>query len=347
MRVLVLNNAAPFIRGGAEELADQLVARLNATSGVEAELLRVPFRYEPAERIVEEILLSQNLRLYNADRVIGLKFPTYLIPHQHKILWLLHQFRQAYDLYESKLSYLCECDAGERIAQFVHSADRECFLQSKAIYTNSPVTQARLQKYNGFGSDVLYPPLLDRERFVGGDYGEYIFAGGRVGPGKRQHLLVEAMRLARCSVKLIIAGPLDDEQYGRQLEQLIAQNDLSARVELKFGFHPRDEIADLVNGARACAYLPIDEDSMGYVTMEAFSAGKGVLTSCDSGGVLELVHDGETGLVSNPDAHSLAESLDKLGGDLPTARKVGRNAKVLLESKRLSWDHTIATLLNN
>ena len=237
MRVLVLNNAAPFIRGGAEELADQLVVRLNATSGVEAELLRVPFRSEPAERIIEEILLSQNLRLYNVDRVIGLKFPTYLIPHHNKILWLLHQFRQAYDLYELKLSYLCDCDAGERIAQLVHSADRECFLQSKAIYTNSPVTQTRLRKYNGFGSDVLYPPLLDGERFVGGEYGRYFFAGGRVGPGKRQHLLVEAMRLARCSVKLIIAGPLDDEQYGRQLERLIAQNDLSARVELRFGFH--------------------------------------------------------------------------------------------------------------
>ena len=106
------------------------------------------------------------------------------------------------------------------------------------------------------------------------------------------------MRLARCSVKLIIAGPLDDEQYGLQLERLIAQNDLSGRVELRFGFHPRDEIADLVNGALACVYLPIDEDSMGYVTMEAFSAGKGVITSCDSGGVLELVRDGETGLVS-------------------------------------------------
>ena len=248
---------------------------------------------------------------------------------------------------KSRLSYLCDCDAGERIAQLVHSADRECFLQSKAIYTNSPVTQTRLRKYNGFGSDVLYPPLLDGERFVGGEYGRYFFAGGRVGPGKRQHLLVEAMRLARCSVKLIIAGPLDDERYGRQLERLIAQNNMSGRVELRFGFHSRDEIAGLVNGALACAYLPIDEDSMGYVTMEAFSAGKGVITSCDLGGVLELVHDGETGLVSKPDAHSLAESLDQLGEDLPTARKVGRNAKALLESKGLSWDHTIATLLDN
>ena len=45
MRVLVVNNAAPFVKGGAEQLADQLVWRLNATKGVEAELLRIPFRW--------------------------------------------------------------------------------------------------------------------------------------------------------------------------------------------------------------------------------------------------------------------------------------------------------------
>jgi hypothetical protein len=101
MKVLVLNNAAPFIRGGAEELADCLVQRLNETSGVEAELLRIPFRWEPAERIVDEIVLNRNLRLYNVDRTIALKFPAYLIPYPEKTLWLLHQFRQAYDLYES------------------------------------------------------------------------------------------------------------------------------------------------------------------------------------------------------------------------------------------------------
>ena len=58
MRVLVINNASPFVKGGAEQLADQLVRRVNATKGVEAELLRIPFRWEPAERIVEQILLN-------------------------------------------------------------------------------------------------------------------------------------------------------------------------------------------------------------------------------------------------------------------------------------------------
>ena len=71
MKVLVVNNAAPFIRGGAEELADRLVLELNATKGIEAELLRVPFRWEPAEVIVEQILLNLNLKLYQVDSVIA------------------------------------------------------------------------------------------------------------------------------------------------------------------------------------------------------------------------------------------------------------------------------------
>src|SRR5689334_22136762 len=108
MKVLVLNNAAPFVRGGAEELADHLVYRLNLLSSVQAELLRIPFRWEPAERILDEILIAKNLHLHKVDRVIGLKFPAYLIPHSNKVLWLLHQFRQAYDLYDTGQSHLCE-----------------------------------------------------------------------------------------------------------------------------------------------------------------------------------------------------------------------------------------------
>jgi hypothetical protein len=114
MKVLVINNAAPFVRGGAEELADHLVLRLNATKGVEAELVRIPFRWVPAERIVDEIFLNRNLRLYNIDRVIALKFPAYLIPYPEKTIWLLHQFRQAYDLYESGQSHLCQLSSHSR-----------------------------------------------------------------------------------------------------------------------------------------------------------------------------------------------------------------------------------------
>ena len=77
------------------------------------------------------------------------------------------------------------------------------------------------------------------------------------------------------------------------LERQVAALGLAGRVELRFGFHPRGQIAQWVNGARACVYAPFDEDSLGYVTMEAaFAAGKAVLTTSDPGGLLEMVKPG-------------------------------------------------------
>ena len=94
MKVLIVNNMAPFLWGGAEELADNLKKNL-ILSGHEAEILRIPFRWEPASGIPSQMAMVHNLELTNVDHVIALKFPAYLIRHPRKTLWLLHQYRQA------------------------------------------------------------------------------------------------------------------------------------------------------------------------------------------------------------------------------------------------------------
>ena len=343
MKVLVVNNAAPFIRGGAEELADNLVRRLNATPGVQSELLRIPFKWDPDERLIDEMLICRGLKLYNVDRVIGLKFPAYLIPHHDKVLWLLHQFRQAYDLYEEGRGYLGDA-RGAVIRGAIKAADDRCFAECKAVHVNSPVTQARMKKFNGAQSTVLYPPLNDAELFTGGEDEGYIFAGGRVSPGKRQHLLIEAMAHVRTPVKLVIGGPPESDVYADRLRALIEQLDLSDRVELRLGFHPRADIARWVNGARACVYIPYDEDSLGYVTMEAVAAGKPVLTTLDAGGLLELVA-AETGAVTAPEPEAIGEGLEHLVSDPARARSLGEAAQALWLSKGIDWKDTIAALL--
>ena len=345
MKVLVVNNAAPFIRGGAEELADNLVRQLNATPGVESELLRLPFQWTPSERLIDEIVLHRSLRLYNVDRIIALKFPAYLVPHQHKTLWLLHQFRQAYDLGDAGQG-LGDEGRDAVIKQTIRNADEQCFADCRKIYVNSPTTQDRLRRYNGVKGQVLYPPLNDEALFHGGESGDYIFAGGRVGPGKRQHLLIEALAQAPgLPIRLIIAGPPDSEDYAARLRSLVSDLGLEDRVELRFGFHPRETIAEWVNGARACAYLPYDEDSLGYVTMEAFAAGKAVLTTTDSGGLLELVNE-DTGALSEPNPASIASALDRLTSNAARAAKLGRAAKAAWSARGLTWERTIQTLLS-
>ena len=62
--------------------------------------------------------------------------------------------------------------------------------------------------------------------------------------------------------------------------------------------------ADLFASALGCIYIPYEEDSYGYVTLEAYHARKPVITCADSGGTDVVVLDGKTGFMVPPDPKS-------------------------------------------
>jgi glycosyltransferase involved in cell wall biosynthesis len=345
MKVLVVNNMAPFVWGGAEELAVNLKLNLER-AGHEAEVLRIPFQWNPAMGIPAQMMMVRALELWNVDRVIALKFPAYLIRHPHKTFWLLHQYRQAYDLYDAGQTNIPAGEQGHALRELIKQADNESFAEAQRIYTNSEVTRDRLKKYNGFDAKVLLPPINDPERFVGGTCGDYIFAGGRINDMKRQSLLVEALALTSPAVKLVIAGPADTEADARKLTETVERLGLRDRVRLDIRFLPRQAYADYLNGARAVAYLPFDEDSLGYVAMEGATAGKALITTTDSGGVLGLVRHGETGWVARADAPSLAQVMSVAMEDAARAQVYGNQARQLWNSFGIDWPNTIAALLS-
>ncbi|KVM56065.1 glycosyl transferase family 1 [Burkholderia ubonensis] len=344
MKVLVVNNMAPFVWGGAEELAAHLQRNL-VIAGHEAEVMRIPFQWEPAARIPSQMLMVRVFELWNVDHVIALKFPAYLIRHQRKSLWLLHQYRQAYDLFDAGQTNLPPGAEGEALRDMIRNADNETFSESRHIFTNSVVTQRRLKQYNGFDAEVLLPPVNDPELFPGHEPHGYVFAGGRINGMKRQHLLLEALAKADSAVRLIIAGPPDTAEDAERLHRLVEQFGLADRVKLDLRFLPRTEYANYVNYASAVAYLPFDEDSLGYVAMEAATAGKALITTDDSGGILGLVKHGETGWVARPDADSLASVMSAVFANTARTRTYGIAAKALWESLGVNWPQTVEALL--
>jgi glycosyltransferase involved in cell wall biosynthesis len=345
VKVLVLSNMAPFVWGGAEEHCRHLVLNLRRNGGVEAEAMRIPFTWEPAERLVEEMLIARSLQIANADLVIPVKFPAYLVPHSNKVLWLLHQYRQAYDLWDQGQSNIPDTPRGLEIRTMIRDADDVALREARRIFTNSPTTTARLKRYNGFDSDVLPPPLNDPELFTGGETQGYVLASGRVNAMKRQHLLVRALRHAP-GVRLVVAGPPDQPEDAEALRRAAADAEVEDRVTLDLRFLPRSELAELVNHASAVAYLPFDEDSVGYVTMEAFQAGKPVITTDDTGGVLEIVRHDETGFVCSPNPEALGAAFAAVAADPARARRLGKQAREMLAAHGASWPATIARLLS-
>jgi glycosyltransferase involved in cell wall biosynthesis len=105
-----------------------------------------------------------------------------------------------------------------------------------------------------------------------------------------------------------------------------------------------ERLHQLYLGALAVDYGPFDED-YGYVTLEAFAARRPVVTTVDSGGPLEFVADGETGLVTAPEPRAVAEAFDRLFADRAFAERLGNAGNAVLRERVPGWPDVVARLL--
>ena len=79
------------------------------------------------------------------------------------------------------------------------------------------------------------------------------------------------------------------------------------------------------------------------VPYEAFLSEKPVLTTTDAGGPLEVVADGQTGLVTAPNAAELARAAGRLREHPDEARTYGQAGREL--AARVTWDGCVDRLL--
>jgi glycosyltransferase involved in cell wall biosynthesis len=342
MRIAIVNNQAPFVRGGAELLAEWLHDKLEQY-GHEAEIVRIPFQWNPPQRIIDHMLAARLVRLANVDRVVALKFPAYYVPHENKVLWLLHQFRQAFDLWGTPYQGIPNTPTGHRIRDAIIDSDRLYLGEARHIYTNSRIVGNRLKLYSGLDSEVLFPPLFDDSRYRCDDYGDYFFFPSRITAGKRQHLAVQAMAAVKSGARLVIAGQAETPEDLNRLMSVVHEHNLESRVEVIPRWISDEEKLRLLAGARGVVYLPFGEDSYGYVTLEAFHARKPVITLADSGGTLELIEDRRNGRVVQ-DVDELAAAIDELAGDRALAESLGRAALETIDELGISWERVIRCL---
>lgn len=344
MRVAVANVQVPFLRGGAEVLADSLVAQFRHR-GIDARLVTVPFTWEPAERILDHVLAMRLLSLEKVDRLIPLKFPAYTLPHDSKVVWLLHQFRQAYDLWNTRFRSIPLTGEGAAIRAAIMKADERFLGEARRLYTNSEVTRDRLKAFNGMDATVLYPPLHRPELYHSRAAGDYIFCPSRICGAKRQELIVESMAHVNQKVRLVLAGPPDSPADLRSLRATITRLGLQHRVDVRPEWISEEEKASLFAGALGCVYIPIDEDSYGYVTLESYESCKPVVTCTDSGGTHLVVIDGETGWVTRPDPVALGDAINRLNADRARSAAMGAAGRDHVHSLGISWDRVVEELL--
>src|SRR6202162_5925635 len=253
-RVLVLAVQSPFSDGGAERHVRRLTEELKAR-GFEADLVTMPLIERHRFDLIRSALAWRGLDLTEVagrpvDAVIATRFPSYAARHHNKVVWLIHQYRQAYDQFGTPYSDFTASREDRRAREAITEIDRVALTEARRVFANSETVAARLWKFNGIASEPLYhpPPLFGRYR--SGPAGDYALTVGR--PGAREGG----------------APPVADRvRFVPQVDE--------------------EGLLDLYARARLVVVTPDGED-LGYVPLEAFLSGKAVLTPDDAGGPPDL-----------------------------------------------------------
>ena len=347
MNVLILNTQVPFCYGGAEVLAEDLQVQLEL-AGHRAEILTLPFKWYPQQTLANTILATKLMDVSNfngvtIDRVIALKFPMWLIPHPAMSLWILHQHRAAYDLWDYRFSDLAGMPDGKALRNMIRREDSAAIKACNAVFTISRNVTGRLKQYNNIASEVLYPPPRSLERFRVDSYGDYFFFPSRITPIKRQELVIEALVHVPEPVKVVFAGEPDSPVYLEKLKKRADKLGVSGKVEWR-GRISEEEKFDLYANALMVIFTPVDED-YGYVTPEAMLSSKAVLTLEDSGGAAEFVQHDRNGLTVPADPRAMALAISRVWNDRAGAERLGSAARQRIDEIDLSWDKIVESLL--
>lgn len=344
MRIAICSTSVPFVNGGYRNIVDWLEIALEA-EGHSVETIYLPENDDP-NLLLPQMIAFRSIDLSMADLVICFRPQAHLISHPNKVVWFIHHVRPLYDLWDSDYRGMDETERNIGLRDAIRAIDTAAFSEARKIFANSAVTARRLRDFNGLESQVLYPPVSRPERFSFIEQNDEIVCICRMEHHKRQHLLIEALSKTRSAVRLRLCGVGSSMTYAQSLLKQVEELDLGHRVSIDHRWISEGEKEDLLARSLALAYVPFDEDSYGYPTLEAALSSKPILATRDAGGVLEFLEHDRSGLVADPDPESIAAAMDRLFDDRAAAKRMGEAASARVTELAIDWSSTIAALLS-
>lgn len=173
---------------------------------------------------------------------------------------------------------------------------------------------------------AVIPHAVDTGRWTPGEDdgdGDYVLFLGRLTVEKGILNAIQAFA-GLPHIPLRIAGSGGIEGQARTLARELGADNISF-----LGFQQEAQVRGLLRG---CRFLVLPSESYENAPMsvlEAFASGKPAVAS-RTGGIPEMVREGETGLLSAPgDVEELRQTIDRLWRDRQATREMGARAREL------------------
>lgn len=171
---------------------------------------------------------------------------------------------------------------------------------------------------------IVKPNFLSFDPGAGGHAGGYALVVGRLSPEKGPMVAVDAWRSvgSRLPLRVIGEGPQDEEVAA--LAAIVPGVELVGRMA-------REQVIDLMKGARLLIVPSICYEGLPLVAAEAFATGLPVVAS-DLGSLTELVRSAGAGVLFRAgDSQHLAQQVNTLLDEPDRLERFGRSARRAFE----------------
>jgi glycosyltransferase involved in cell wall biosynthesis len=175
--------------------------------------------------------------------------------------------------------------------------DRAASARVDSYIAISDLSRERIKRYYGRDARVVHPPV-ETERFSVGEAGDALLVVSEIVQHKRLDVALEAARRAHAPIRVVGSGPAHEALR-------------SAYPEAEFlGRMSDHDLAALYASARAVVVPSMEE--FGITAVEAQASGRPVIAAA-SGGALETVLDGKTGLLATlDDVESFQQAIERI-----------------------------------
>lgn len=369
---LVAPSPVPFQFGGTESLVIEIQRHIHSHTPHRCEVLKIPIRENSFWSIIESYYAFHTLDISHFDMVISTKYPSFMVHHPRHILYLVHPFRQVYDMYHAF-----------GLPHEVPREDRHRLVQD---------TLMRIQAGdNGVDEifDLLFSIRNDRWSYPPGLFsvpGPFLmtllhyFDQQALSPSRIKKYCAISERVKNregyfpdnVPVKVLhppsSRGPCVDHKLDypyalsvtrlastKRIDLLIEAMDyVSPEIHLKIvGEGPEEEkLRELAHNNSRIEFLGFvtnqeleelyssafalpfvpKDEEYGLVVLEAMHCHTPVITANDSGGPLELVQEGVNGFIVNPDPKEIAGKITYLYTNPRHAQELGNHGHELVNT---------------
>lgn len=201
------------------------------------------------------------------------------------------------------------------------------------------------------GPVAVIPHPVDTDRFafrpVPYTSGATLVSLGRLSPMKGHRTLIRAMCLLPPDVRAVIAGP-PSQQTAADLEEYAGTLGVADRISITGMV---SDPVEIISAGSLGVVTSLGSEVVSRAGMEMMSSGLPLLAAATNG-LLDLVRDGETGLLHSPGNHrQLASQAMFILENPALAERMGRRARKIcvdeygMEAVGERWERALDTLL--